>query len=113
MSGGRPVLNLAFGDAGLPVDPALARALAAAADLNAYGSVAGEPALRRSVARYWARRGFDTDPGRILVGPGTKPLLFALLLALPGDVVLAQPSWSSYEPHARLKGKRVVRVPVP
>lgn len=113
IAAGRPVLNLAFGDAGLPIHPALARALAAAADLNAYGSVAGEPGLRRSVARYWARRGFDTDPGRIVVGPGTKPLLFALLLALPGDVVLPQPSWSSYEPQARLARKQVVRVPAP
>ena len=113
VAAGRPVLNLAFGDAGLPIHPALEAALAAAAGLNAYGSVAGEPALRRSVARYWARRGFDTDPDRIVVGPGSKPLLFALLLALPGDVVLPQPSWSSYEPQARLARKRVVRVPAP
>ncbi|MGN6173777.1 MAG: pyridoxal phosphate-dependent aminotransferase, partial [Streptosporangiaceae bacterium] len=53
---GEPVLPLSFGEAGLPVHPLLRAALAAAADRNAYGPVAGLPALRAAAAGYWTRR---------------------------------------------------------
>ena len=49
-SRGQPVLPLAFGEAGLPVHPALRDALAAATAANGYGPVAGHPALRSAAA---------------------------------------------------------------
>lgn len=45
--------------------------------------------------------------------PGSKPLLFALLAAIGGDVVLPRPSWVSYAAQAALLGRRVISVPVP
>jgi aspartate aminotransferase len=110
---GLPVLPLAFGEAGLPVHPALRTALAAAAAANEYGPVAGHPALREAAAGYWARRGLATSPGQVVCGPGSKPLLFALLLALGGDVALPRPSWVSYAAQAVLTGTRAHFVPVP
>ncbi len=83
---GQPVLPLGFGEAGLPVHPVLRDALAAAAGANVYGPVAGHEALREAAAGYWARRGLPTSPGQVVAGPGSKPLLFALLLAIGGDV---------------------------
>jgi hypothetical protein len=59
---GQPVLPLAFGEAGLPVLPALRDALSAAAGLGAYGPVAGLAALREAAAGYWGRRGLPTSP---------------------------------------------------
>jgi aspartate aminotransferase len=99
---GLPVLALAFGESGLLVHPALKLKLAAAAGYNAYGAVAGDADLRRAVAGYWQRRGITADPDLVVCGPGSKPLLFALLLALGGDVVLPRPSWVSYAMQARL-----------
>jgi aspartate aminotransferase len=110
---GRPVIHLAFGEAGLPLHPALRDRLAAAAGEHTYPPVAGLPALRRAVAGYFERRRLPTEPGTVVAGPGSKPLLYALLLAVGGDLVLPVPSWVSYEPQARLVGKRVVRVPIP
>ncbi|WP_432067225.1 pyridoxal phosphate-dependent aminotransferase [Streptomyces sp. C10-9-1] len=109
---GERVLPMASGEIGLPVLPALRDRLAAAADENAYGPVPGSEALRTAAAGYWARRGLAVDPGLVVAGPGSKPLLFALLLALGGDVVVPVPSWVSYAAHARLAGARPLPVPI-
>ncbi|MFF8243649.1 pyridoxal phosphate-dependent aminotransferase [Streptomyces griseus] len=109
---GERVLSMASGEIGLPVLPALRDRLAAAADENAYGSVAGSTALRTAAAGYWQRRGLGIDPGLVVAGPGSKSLLFALLLAIGGDVVVPVPSWVSYAAQARLAGARAVPVPI-
>jgi aspartate aminotransferase len=112
IAAGAPVLHLAFGEAGLPVLPSVAERLGAAAGANGYGPVAGSPAVREAVAGYFARRGLPTSPDRVLVAPGSKALLYALLTVLPGDVVLPRPSWVSYAAQAALAGKRVIDVPI-
>lgn len=101
---GQPVLPLAFGESGLPVHRRLRAELANASALGAYGPVAGLPALREAAAGYWTRRGTPTDPDRVLAGPGSKALLFGLLLALDADVAMPRPSWVSYAAQARLTG---------
>jgi aspartate aminotransferase len=101
---GLPVLPLAFGEAGLPVHPRLRDELAAAAGRGGYGPVAGIPALREAVAGYWTRRGLPTSPGAVVAGPGSKPLLFAVLMAIGTDVAVPRPSWVSYAAQARLIG---------
>jgi aspartate aminotransferase len=68
--------------------------------LNAYGPVAGRPVLREAAAGYWTRRGLPTTPETVISGPGTKPLLFGLLLAIGADVAVPQPSWVSYAAQA-------------
>lgn len=108
---GEPVLPLAFGEAGLPVPPALRAALADAAGRNAYGPVAGQTALREAAAGYWARRGVPTDPGQVVCGPGSKPLLYGVLLALGADVAVARPSWVSYAAQAAMAGQHAHFVP--
>jgi aspartate aminotransferase len=112
-SRGKPVLPLAFGEAGLPVHPALRDALAAATAANGYGPLAGHPALRSAAAGYWARRGLPTSPGQVVCGPGSKALLFGLLLAIGADVALPRPSWVSYAAQAALMGIRAHFVPAP
>jgi len=108
---GEPVLPLAFGEAGLPAHPALREALAASTATNGYGPVAGFEALRSAAAGYWQRRGLATDPGSVVCGPGSKPLIFGLLLAIGGDVIVPRPSWVSYAAQASLVGARPHFVP--
>jgi aspartate aminotransferase len=111
----------------------LREALAAAAGRNAYAPVAGLPELREAAAGYWTRRGLPTGAGAVVSGPGSKPLLFALLLAVgavvsgPGskpllfalllavgaDVAVPKPSWVSYAAQAALAGARPHVVPAP
>ncbi|MEU3522984.1 pyridoxal phosphate-dependent aminotransferase [Streptomyces sp. NPDC038707] len=109
---GQRVLPMTSGEIGLPVLPELRARLAAAAGENAYGPVAGGPALREAAAGYWRRRGLATDPELVVAGPGSKALLYALLLAVGGDAVVPVPSWVSYAAQTRLAGGQPLPVPI-
>ncbi len=110
---GVDVLPTGFGQAGVPVHPLLRRALADAADRNGYGPVAGSAELRSAAAGYWERRGLPTAAGQVLTGPGSKALLYAVLQAVGGDVVVPQPSWVSYAAQASLLGHQPIYVRTP
>jgi aspartate aminotransferase len=112
LAGGAPILHLAFGEAGLPVLPSVAERLGAAAGQNGYGPVAGSAEVRAAAAGYFERRRLPTAPEQVLLAPGSKPLLYALLTVLPGDVVVPRPSWVSYAAQAAIAGKRVLDVPI-
>lgn len=101
---GERVVPMAFGEVGLPIHPLLREELSAAARYTDYGPVAGTARLRTAVAGYWERRGLSTDPGVVVVAPGSKPLLYALRLAIGGDVILPRPSWVSYAAQADMLG---------
>jgi aspartate aminotransferase len=110
---GERVLPMAFGEAGVPVARILRDALATASHLGGYGPVAGSDELRAAAAGYWTRRGLPTDPSGVVCGPGSKALLYGLLLSLQaGDVAIPRPSWVSYAAQASLTGVRPVYVPV-
>ena len=68
---------------------------------------------REAAAGYWTRRGLPTDASQVLLGPGSKPLLFALLHAAGGEVVLPTPAWVSYAAQSHLLGREPIRVPCP
>lgn len=110
---GRPVVNLGFGEAGLPVLPVLSSLAAADLRRNEYPKVQGSLAARSAVAGYFRRHGIGADPGLCLIAPGSKAILYGLLRALDGDVVLARPSWVSYAAQASLLGRRSIWVDVP
>ena len=110
---GETVLPLAFGEAGLPTHPLLRDALAAASGGNAYGPVAGLPELREAAAGYWTRRGVPASAASMVAGPGSKALLFGLLLAAGSDVAVPRPSWVSYAAQASMIGVRPHFVPAP
>src|SRR6266849_80638 len=108
---GRKTIHLGFGEASFPLHPLLNEAMARAAKHTGYAPVAGIPSLRRAIAAYLERtRGLAFTPDNIIVAPGSKPLLYTLLQALEGDLLLPVPSWVSYAPHARLAGRRVIPV---
>ncbi|HLR97752.1 MAG TPA: pyridoxal phosphate-dependent aminotransferase [Jiangellaceae bacterium] len=113
MRAGVDVLHLAFGEAGLPVHPELADVLARSAHRTGYPPVIGDEHARAAVAGYFARRGVQAEKDQVVLAPGSKALLLALLYALPGDVVLPQPSWVSYAAQAALLGRRTLPVPIP
>ncbi|MCX4820376.1 aminotransferase class I/II-fold pyridoxal phosphate-dependent enzyme [Streptomyces sp. NBC_01142] len=98
---------------GLPVLPALATILAAAA-----GQAAGEPpgggtALREAACGYWRRRGLRSRPHDVVAASGAQPLLFALIGAYGGDVLMPRPCPASWTPQARLLGRPAYHVPTP
>ena len=110
---GEEVLALAFGEAGIPVHPLLAQRLSQAASESSYGPVAGVRPSREAAAGYWTRRGLTTQEHQMLLGPGSKPLLFAVMRAVGGDVVVPNPAWVSYAAQAELIGRAPLRVSAP
>jgi aspartate aminotransferase len=110
---GEPILHLGFGEAGLPVHPLLVEALQRGVTANAYGPVAGREAPRAAVAGYFSRRRLPTEPDQIVLAPGSKPLLAAVIAAVEGDVLLAAPSWVTYAPQAALFGRTAHHLPIP
>ena len=103
---------MGFGQAPFPVHPRLARALGAAAEGNRYERIAGLEELRAGALDYFCDRcGLDRDGYELLVAPGSKLLIYALLMAIDGDTVLPMPSWVSYEPQVTLLGDAPIWVP--
>lgn len=108
---GKETLHLGFGEAMFPLYPALRQALAAAIESTGYAPVAGVLKLRQAIAGYIERtRGVNCGADQVVVGPGSKPLIYALFRVLDGDVLVPQPSWVSYGPQARLAGRQVIPV---
>lgn len=108
---GHETLHLAFGQASFPLPERLREALGSAARNTAYAPVLGLPALRQAIAAYLTRtRQLSVAADQVIVGPGSKPLLYALLHVLDGDLLLPVPSWVSYAPQAGLAGRRVFGV---
>ncbi|GHO79599.1 aspartate aminotransferase [Ktedonobacter sp. SOSP1-85] len=108
---GRETIHLGFGEAAFPLHPLLKAALAEAATSTSYAPVFGIPALRQAIAAYLTRtREVSYCADQIVVGPGSKALLFALVQILEGDILLPIPSWVSYAPIAHLGNRRVIGV---
>lgn len=111
-SEGLDILHLGFGEARLPLLPEMAEVLRGAVCHTGYPPVAGTPDARSAVAGWFERRGTPTRAEQVVLGPGTKPLLFATMAGTPGEVYVGAPSWNSYAPQARLAGGCPSAVPV-
>lgn len=71
---------------------------------------AGSGFARRAVADYYAARGYEVDPGRIILTAGTSEaygFLFKLLADAGDEVLVPRPSYPLFEYLARLEGVRV------
>lgn len=105
---GQHVYQMGFGESRFPVHPKILEALREHATARSYAPVAGYPELRTTIAEFYRREfKLEAAPDQIIVGPGSKSLLFALVRALDGDVLLPRPTWVSYEPQALVAHRRV------
>ncbi len=105
------LLHMGFGEALMPLHPLLKRALADSATATKYAPVRGLLELRQTISDYLNRtRNIRSSADQVVVGPGSKALIYALLRLLEGDVLLPAPSWVSYAPIARLGGKTAILV---
>ena len=109
---GEQVYHLGFGESRFPVHPKIRAALIAHADAKSYLPSLGIPELRAAVADFYTKQmGVEATPDRVIVAPGSKPLLYAFQMALAGDTILPTPSWVSYAPQARLLNRPVLHIP--
>ena len=108
---GRRVFKLGLGQSPFPVPRPVVRALEQHAGEKDYLPVQGLYELRRAVATHLGREpGIACEAEDVIVGPGSKELMFQLLLAFEGEVLVPSPAWVSYGPQARILGRPFRRV---
>lgn len=109
---GRRVFRLGLGQSPFPVPQPVVDELKANAYQKDYQPVRGLYALREAVAAYHRRlHGIERTAGDVLIGPGSKELMFILQLVYYGDLVIPTPSWVSYAPQAQIVGRQIRWVP--
>jgi aspartate aminotransferase len=105
---GKQVFKLGLGQSPFPVPTSVVQALQRNAYQKDYLPVKGLPDLRRAVAEHHHRIfGIECSAEDVLVGPGSKELMFILQLVYYGDLVIPTPAWVSYAPQAKIIGRQV------
>ena len=105
---GKKIFKFGFGQSPFPIPDSIILALKNSAEKNTYLPMQGLEALRSAIANDLNKSNnnqFDSDD--IVVGPGTKELMFLTQLAFNGDILLPAPSWVSYEPQAAIAKNKV------
>ena len=109
---GRPVYNLGLGQSPFPVPRSVVEALKLAAQQKDYLPVRGLPALREAVALFHCKHDqVEAHWDDVLIGPGSKELMFLLQLTYYGEIIVTTPCWVSYLPQARIIGRNVSIIP--
>ncbi|MCK0163370.1 aminotransferase class I/II-fold pyridoxal phosphate-dependent enzyme [Marinobacter sp. S6332] len=111
-SEGKDIIKLGLGQSPFPVPERIVNALREHAHEKDYLPVKGLKSLRESIAGYINRsERVRCTWEDVLIGPGSKELLFMLQLAYYGDLLIPRPSWVSYAPQARIIGRSVHWLP--
>jgi len=108
----KAVYKLGLGQSPFPVPEPVVQALRENAHQKDYLPVKGLDALREAVADYHCRKdGISRQAKNVLIGPGSKELMFLIQLVYYGDLVIPTPSWVSYAPQAQIIGHQVRWLP--
>ncbi len=109
----KKVIAFGFGQSPFAPPANVVKALKASSDRREYSSVQGDAELRALMASFHNdHNGLSVDPGKILLAPGSKILIFSIFLAFKqADVFIPAPSWVSYAPQAQLCGHHIIKIP--
>lgn len=109
---GKTVYKLGLGQSPFPVPEIVQEALRHNAHQKDYLPVKGLLPLREAIAEFNFRyQGIKCSASDIIIGPGSKELIFILQLVYYGELIIPTPSWVSYSPQARIAGRHVNWVP--
>lgn len=108
MKKGKKVYNLGLGQSPFPVPSPVVEALRLHAHEKEYLPVKGLSELREAVAEFHRKKDHvDANADYVLIGPGSKELLFLLQLVFYGEIIVPAPCWVSYIPQAQIIGRKV------
>jgi aspartate aminotransferase len=108
MQEGKDIIKLGLGQSPFPVPDIVIEALKKNAHQKDYLPVKGLYPLRESVAYFNKKyQKIESHPEDIMIGPGSKELIFILQLVYYGDLIIPTPSWVSYSPQAQIVGRHV------
>jgi len=105
---GRDIIKFGLGQSPFPVPDSVTQSLKKHAGEKDYLPVKGLPALCQAVAEFHRREhGLNFESEDILIGPGSKELLFLLQLVSDTELMIPRPGWVSYAPQAKIVGRPV------
>jgi len=103
VAAGNTIYRFGFGQSPFPVPDSIVATLQENAYRKNYLPVEGLFELREAVATYHNDADqIDIDDEGVLVGPGSKELMFTLQMAIEGSSLIPSPCWVSYVPQANL-----------
>ena len=100
---GKKIYKFGFGQSPFKVPEDVVRELKNNAHQNKYLPMQGLSELRNAVAKYTSKKkNYDYKSENVIIGPGSKELMFLLHIIFDGEIILPAPSWVSYAPQAIL-----------
>ena len=105
---GKNVYKFGLGQSPFPVPEILIETLKKNAHQKDYLNVSGLLKLREVVAKYHSKKNlYNYFEDNVIIGPGSKELIFQCQMVTEMPLLLPKPSWVSYEPQAKILRKDV------
>ena len=105
---GKKIFRFGFGQSPFQVPDDIVEELKKNAHQNTYLPMQGLEDLRKVVAKHTSKKkNYDYSPENVIIGPGSKELMFLLHVLFDGEIILPAPSWVSYAPQAILGRNKV------
>jgi aspartate aminotransferase len=106
---GKKIFKFGFGQSPFQIPLGIVNELKNNAHQNKYLPMQGLKELREVVAKYTSiKKGYNYKFENVIIGPGSKELMFLLQIIFDGDIILPTSSWVSYAPQAIL-GRNKIR----
>ena len=98
---GEKIFKFGFGQSPFQIPSDIVDELKNNAFQNKYLPMQGLKELREAVAKYTStKKNYNYKSKNVIIGPGSKELMFLLHVIFDGDIILPVPSWVSYVPQA-------------
>ncbi|MDA7547329.1 aminotransferase class I/II-fold pyridoxal phosphate-dependent enzyme [Candidatus Pelagibacter sp.] len=105
---GKKIYKFGFGQSPFKVPEDVVEELKNNSHQNKYLPMQGLLELRNAVAKYTSKKkNFDYKSENVIIGPGSKELMFLLHIIFDGEIILPAPSWVSYVPQAILGRNKI------
>ena len=100
---GKEIYKFGLGQSPFPVPDVVIKELQKNAFQKNYLNVSGLLELREHIAKYHTNKNkYNYEADDILIGPGSKELIFQTQLTIDCEILLPSPSWVTYEPQAQI-----------
>ena len=107
-SDGKKIYKFGFGQSPFQVPIDVIDELKNNAHQNEYLPMQGLNELRNAISKYASSQNNQNyKEENVIIGPGTKELMFLLQQLFDGDILLPTPSWVSYAPQALISRNKV------
>ena len=105
---GKKIFKFGFGQSPFKVPKKIVEELRNNAHQNKYLPMQGLLELRNAVAKYTTfKKNYNYKSENVIIGPGSKELMFLLHVIFDGEIILPAPSWVSYAPQAILGRNKI------